>query len=484
VSIERLTEIFENQRAAFLAEGTADADTRIGRIDRLQAMILDHSEAICAAVDTDFGNRPASLTMIADVVSGLAEMDYLRKNLARWMRPHRPVRAARLAGVTMEVRAVPRGVVGIIGPWNFPLQLLIQPAAAALAAGNRVLLRPSSSTPNLAALLASIAEDYFDPTELAVITSDIASGAEFGALPFDHLFFTGSTDTGRKIQAAAAANLTPVTLELGGKNPAVVARSTGLERAAGRIGAARMVNSGQTCLSPDLAFVPIESVERFVETVLSVWRKDYPRIVGNDQYVSIIDQAAYERITALIDDAAAKGATVRTAAPADEALPDAERRLIAPTIVTGVTPEMDIYTEEVFGPVLAVFGYRDVDEVIDRLNDAPSPLSAYWYGRGDAQFERFFDRTRSGSVNRNDFGLVNAMHHLPFGGVGESGMGAYHGKHGFDTFSHQRAVASNPSPFSLAKAIATPHPKAMVSGVARYAESQRKKVAKRLRGGR
>src|SRR5699024_347789 len=359
VSVERLTEISANQRAAFLAEGTADADTRIGRIDRLQAMILDHSEAICAAVDTDFGNRPASLTMIADVVSGLAEMDYLRKNLARWMRPHRPVRAARLAGVTMEIRAVPRGVVGIIGPWNFPLQLLIQPAAAALAAGNRVLLRPSSSTPNLAALLASIAEDYFDPTELAVITSDIASGAEFGALPFDHLFFTGSTDTGRKIQAAAAANLTPVTLELGGKNPAVVARSTGLERAAGRIGAARMVNSGQTCLSPDLAFVPIESVERFVETVLSVWRKDYPRIVGNDQYVSIIDQAAYERITALIDDAAAKGATVRTAAPADEALPDAERRLIAPTIVTGVTPEMDIYTEEVFGPVLAVFGYRD-----------------------------------------------------------------------------------------------------------------------------
>lgn len=483
MSTERLTEIFEAQRAAFLAEGTADADTRIGRIDRLQAMILDHSEAICTAVDTDFGNRPASLTMIADVVSGLAEMDYLRKNVASWMRPHRPVRAARLAGVTMEVRSVPRGVVGIIGPWNFPLQLLIQPAAAALAAGNRVLLRPSSATPNLAALLASIAEDYFDPAELAVITSDIASGAEFGALPFDHLFFTGSTATGRKIQAAAAANLTPVTLELGGKNPAVVARSAGLERAARRIGAARMVNSGQTCLSPDLAFVPIESVELFVETVLAAWRKDYPRVVGNDQYVSIIDRSAFDRITALIDNAAAKGAQVRTAAPADETLPDADRRLIAPTIVTGVTAEMDIYTEEVFGPVLAVFGYRDVDEVIDRLNDAPSPLSAYWYGRGDAQFERFFDRTRSGSVNRNDFGLVNAMHHLPFGGVGESGMGAYHGKHGFDTFSHQRSVASNPSPFSLAKAIATPHPKAMVSGVARYAESQRKKVAKRLRGG-
>ncbi|WP_182358884.1 aldehyde dehydrogenase family protein [Tomitella gaofuii] len=479
MTTERLQELFDNQRTAFLADGPASAEVRIDRIDRLKAMLLDGGDRLTAAIRDDYGTRPESLSLIADVVSGLGEMTYLQKNLASWMRPQRPQPLARLVGVTMETHAVPLGVVGVIAPWNFPLQLLVQPAAAALAAGNRVLLRPSSALPRMCAVLAELAPQYFAPEELVVVTKETASGSEFAALPFDHLFFTGSTETGRKIQRAAADNLTPVTLELGGKNPAVVARTADVRRAADRIGAARMVNSGQTCLSPDYAFVPEEAADVFVEALLEGWCKRYPVVSGNEQYVSIIDDDAYQRIMGLLDDARAKGATVRSAG--DESA-DPVRRQIPPTVVTGVTDAMAISREEIFGPVLAVHTYGAVDEVIDHLAPRPSPLGAYWYGDDDAAFRRFFARTRSGSVNRNDFGLVNAMHHLPFGGVGRSGMGNYHGKFGFDTFSHLRPIAAQPTPLSLASIIATPHSRRLAKGIARYADQQRKAVAKRLRG--
>lgn len=484
VSTTSLQEVFERQRAAFTADGPPSAATRCDRIDRLKAMLLDGREQLCDAIAGDYGTRPEALSTIADVVSGLNEMAYIQKNLASWMRPVRPQPLARFLGVTMEIHSVPLGVVGIIGPWNFPLQLLAQPAAAALAAGNRVMLRPSSATPRTTQVLAELAPKYFAPDELTVITREIASGAAFAALPFDHLFFTGSTETGKKIQRAAADNLTPVTLELGGKNPAVVARSAGVARAANRIGSARMVNSGQTCLSPDLAFIPEESVDEFTDALLEGWRKRYPAVAGNDQYVSIIDEGQYRRILALLDDAKTHGATVRSAAPSGEALSDDDHRTIAPTVVTGVTDAMAISREEIFGPVLAVHGYRDISDVIDYFAERPSPLSSYWYdsGKVDADFRRFFERTRSGSVNRNDFGLVNAMHELPFGGVGQSGTGNYHGKFGFDTFSHARPIASQPTPLSLASLIATPHSKRMTKGVIRYAEQQRKAVAKKLTG--
>ncbi|GAA4804505.1 aldehyde dehydrogenase family protein [Tomitella cavernea] len=479
MTTERLQELFDSQRTAFLADGPATAQARIDRIDRLKAMLLDGGDRLTAAIRDDYGTRPESLSLIADVVSGLGEMTYLQKNLASWMRPQRPQPLARLFGVTMETHAVPLGVVGVIAPWNFPLQLLMQPAAAALAAGNRVMLRPSSALPRMSAVLAELAPQYFAPEELVVVTKEVASGAQFAALPFDHLFFTGSTETGRRIQRAAADNLTPVTLELGGKNPAVVARTADVRRAADRIGAARMVNSGQTCLSPDYAFVPEESADAFVEALLDGWRKRYPVVSGNEQYVSLIDDDAYQRIMGLLDDARAKGATVRSA---DEEPADPVRRQIAPTVVTGVTDAMEISREEIFGPVLAVHTYGAVDEVIDYLAPRPSPLGAYWYGDDDAAFRRFFARTRSGSVNRNDFGLVNAMHHLPFGGVGRSGMGNYHGKFGFDTFSHLRPIAAQPTPLSLASIIATPHSRRLAKGIARYADQQRKAVAKRLGG--
>ncbi len=480
MTTERLQHLFDTQRAAAAGAEPPSARTRIDRIDRLKAMLLDGRERLTAAIREDYGTRPESLSLVADVISGLGEMTYMQKNLTSWMRPERPQPLARLFGVTMETHAVPLGVVGIIAPWNFPLQLLAQPAAAALAAGNRVMLRPSSALPRMCAVLAELAPQYFAADELTVVTKDIASGSQFAALPFDHLFFTGSTETGRKIQRAAADNLTPVTLELGGKNPAVVARTADVPKAARRIGAARMVNSGQTCLSPDLAFVPEEWEDAFVDALLTSWRDRYPTVSGNEQYVSIIDDDAFRRIMGLIDDARAKGATVRSAVPAGEDPCDPDRRQIAPTVITGVTDEMDISGREVFGPVLTVHPYGAVGEVIDYLAPRPSPLGAYWYGDDDAAFRDFFARTRSGSVNRNDFGIVNAMHHLPFGGVGASGMGNYHGRFGFDTFSHHRPVAAQPTPLSLASLIATPHSPRMAKGVLRYAEQQRKAVAKRL----
>ncbi|MDG3015107.1 aldehyde dehydrogenase family protein [Corynebacteriales bacterium D3-21] len=480
MSTDQLEQMFARQRSAFVADGFPDAAIRRERIDRLEAMLLDGRERLCDALALDYGTRPQALSLVADVISGLNEMAYMQKNLERWMRPERPKPLARLAGVTMEAHPVPLGVVGIIGPWNFPLQLVAQPAAAALAAGNRVMLRPSSTTPRMTQVLAELAPRFFSADELVVVTKEIASGAEFAALPFDHLFFTGSTATGKQIQRAAAENLTPVTLELGGKNPAVVAPTADIDRAATRIGAARMVNSGQTCLSPDLAFVPVGHVESFVDALIGSWRDRYPQVADNDQYVSIIDEQQYRRVLDVLDDAAAKGATIRSAAPDGELLPAAASRKIAPTVVTGVTDAMRIADEEIFGPVLAVHSYEDIAEVIDYLGGRPSPLSSYWYGDDDHDFRRFFRSTRSGSVNRNDFGLVNAMHHLPFGGVGRSGMGSYHGKFGFDTFSHLRPIAAHGFPFSLASIIATPYSPTMTKAIVRYAEQQRKAVTKRL----
>ena len=453
-----LAQILERQQQAFLADPQPSAKVRRDRILRLKRLILDNAAELTEAMREDYGSRPETLSTLTDIASSMPDLDHQRKNVRKWMKPTRISRALDKLGFQQEVRHDPKGVVGIIGPWNFPLYLTIVPAGSALGAGNRVMLRPSSVTALTTEVLARRAPDYFSVDELAVIGPEHGRGSDFSVLPFDHLFFTGSPDVGKSVAADAAANLTPVTLELGGKNPVVVDASADIERAARSVAASRMVNGGQVCMCPDYVFVPSDRLDTFCDTVLDQWRTAMPAIAGNPEYTATINTKNYERIVGLIDDAVAKGAVKRDAAPAGERLPDAVTRKIAPTLLTGVTPEMEIDSDEVFGPVLTVFGYSTIDQAILYINDRPNPLVLYWYGEKNERFEVVADRTRAGSIYGNDFGIGMASSAIPFGGVGNSGMGGYHGRYGFSTFTHERAVAMHSFATNISEFIAAPYP--------------------------
>jgi coniferyl-aldehyde dehydrogenase len=377
------------------------------------------------------------------------------------MRPNRIMRGARLFGLSAEVEPSPLGVVGIIGPWNFPLNLVVLPATAAFAAGNRVMIKMSEVTPRTAELMKRTAPVYFDADELQVVTGSPDVAAAFADLPLDHLFFTGSPSVGALVSRAASQNLVPVTLELGGKNPVVVAPDADVRRSATRIAQARMVNGGQVCVCPDYVFVPGDRIETFVDVARDTLRGMFPAIVANDDYCSSVNDANFDRVLSLIDDARANGARVEAVAPAGESLPDRASRKIAPTIVRGIDDGMRIANDEIFGPVLVVMEYSRMADVIDYVNARPAPLVAYWYGPDGTHFRDFVRNTRSGGVARNDFAAQMIPSAAPFGGVGRSGMGAYHGKAGFDAFSHQRSVVGSDLPFSITGSAAPPFTRPM-----------------------
>ncbi|MFE9325482.1 aldehyde dehydrogenase family protein [Nocardia sp. NPDC052278] len=451
--------ILELQRQAYLREGPPSAAVRRHRIDRLLVMVLDNLDSYVDALARDFGTRSRTGILFAEIMGMLSTIEHTRSHIGKWMRPRNPKPTARLYGIRAQVQPTPLGVVGIIGPWNFPLQLVVVPAAAAFAAGNRVMIKMSEITAHTAELTRSLAPKYFDPSELAVVTGGPEVGAAFAELPFDHLFFTGSTRVGRLIQRAAAVNLVPVTLELGGKNPVVVAPNAEITRAAARIARARMVNGGQVCVSPDYVFVPEDRIDAFADVVGASLRDMFPAVTANEDYTACVDQANYDRIRALIDEARAQGARVEQIVPTGETLPDPSTRKIPPTLVRDITDDMRIATEEIFGPVLVLRPYSKLADVVDHLTGGHSPLVAYWYGPGGRDFRAFVRSTRSGGVSRNDFALNMFPEDAPFGGVGASGMGAYRGKAGFDTFTHYRTVVGTDLPFVITALAAPPFPR-------------------------
>ncbi|GAA2063296.1 aldehyde dehydrogenase family protein [Williamsia deligens] len=451
-----LQEILDTQRAAFLRDGIPDARTRIDRINRLASLLLDNADEIAEALRVDFGSRPRELSISTDVAGCMIDLADQRRHVRKWMATEKVAKAASIAGFAQRIRHDPLGVVGIIGPWNFPLQLTIVPAGAALAAGNRVMMRPSSVTARTTAVLAAHAPDYFSVEELAVLTPEHGGGADFAKLQLDHLFFTGSPEVGRSVAADAGKNLVPVTLELGGKNPVVVDVDADIPAAAARLADAKLVNSGQVCLCPDYAFVPAHRLEEFVDAVVARWRTANPSIADNPQYTATINEKNYTRIVGLIDDAVARGADRRQVIPPGESLPDATTRKIPPTVLTNVAPGSDIEDDEVFGPVLTVYPYQDLSEAVDHITAHPHPLTMYWYGPDNARYQQLQDTTRSGSVNGNDFALNLLSGSLPFGGVGNSGMGSYHGHFGFATFSHARAVTHSRMPISFGRLMSAP----------------------------
>ncbi|MCH5644875.1 MULTISPECIES: aldehyde dehydrogenase family protein [unclassified Gordonia (in: high G+C Gram-positive bacteria)] len=451
-----MAELVEIQRAAFLRDGIPSADVRIDRITRLSALLLDNAEEIAEALAEDFGSRPRELSLATDVAGCMIDLAHQRRGVKEWMAETNTAKLQGMLGFKQRVRHDPLGVVGIMGPWNFPLQLTFVPAGSAFAAGNRVVMRPSSITARCTEVVAKHAPKYFSIEELAVITPKHGSGSDFAKLKVDHMFFTGSPDVGASVAQEAAKNLVPVTLELGGKNPAVVDVDADIDKAANMLADARMVNGGQVCLCPDYVFVPESKLGEFTDKVVARWTKNFPTIYDNEQFTSTINQKNYDRIVGLIEDAESLGAAKRQVIPGGEPLPDAERRKIPPTLLTGVKAGMKIEEDEVFGPVLTVYPYREFGEVISHITSHPHPLTMYWCGDDNDRFAALADGTRSGSINGNDFAAHMFGADLPFGGVGRSGMGGYHGKTGFETFSHARAIAFSTLPVSIAEMMSPP----------------------------
>jgi coniferyl-aldehyde dehydrogenase len=463
------------QRAAFRREGPPSAEVRRQRIDRLILLLTDNADEFAECLNQDFGSRPRAVSLLADVAGALPDITLTRRRLNAWMRPRRVLSSLALSGMPTVIERRPLGVVGIIGPWNFPIGLVVQPAASAFAAGNRVMIKLSEVTPRTSGAFAARAAEYFDPAELAVFTGGADVGSAFSALPFDHLFFTGSPAVGALVARAAADNLVPVTLELGGKNPAVVSSRADARKMGERVMAARLVNGGQICLSPDYVFVPRARVGTFVDAAMGLARRAVAAKDGAG-LVSIVDHRNYDRVITLIDDARQRGASVRQAPGAN----DRSRRRVLPTILLGVTDEMTVAREEVFGPVLAVYPYDCIDEVVAQVTNGPAPLAAYWYGPKDHDYNRFRREVSSGGMTVNDFAVHCAMNGAPFGGVGRSGYGAYHGKAGFDTFSHLRTITTSYLPVSLAAALAPPYSSTLAAGVGAYVRFERRRAARRL----
>jgi coniferyl-aldehyde dehydrogenase len=469
-----LRSILELQREDFLREGPPSAATRRERLDRLILLLTENAESFAEALNADFGNRPIPASLLSDVAGIMPDLLSTRKQLEHWMRPDKLRRTA-LSGLPTIVEKRPLGVVGVIGPWNFPVGLVVQPTASAMAAGNRVMIKFSEVTSRTAEAFASAAHRYFAPEELAVVTGGPEVGAAFSNLPFDHLFFTGSPGVGGLVAKAAGANLVPVTLELGGKNPAVVGPAADVDVAAKRIMSARLANGGQLCLCPDYVFVPSGRVQEFAETAMEIATQ---LVSGNNAegLVSIVDDRNFDRVSALVDDARRLGADVRTAP-----LPlDRSRRRFPPTLLLGVTDDMLVTRDEVFGPVLSILPYDDIDSVVNYVNARPAPLATYWFGPQDASFDEYRRRVTSGGMTIDDFAAHCSINAAPFGGVGRSGSGAYHGKTGFDTFTHHRTITTSKLPVSLATMMTPPYSPALTAGLRGYLRLQRRLARRRL----
>jgi coniferyl-aldehyde dehydrogenase len=424
---------FERQRASYDAAPFPAWQLRRDRLQRLQRLVCEHESEIERAIDQDFGGRPRMESQIAEIFPSLAEIKGALRHGEQWMRPRGVLVSKWFLPARAHVMPRPVGVVGIIVPWNYPLFLAIGPLVAALVAGNRAMVKMSEYTPAFSQLFADLVGKHFAADEVAVVTGGPDVAAQFSALPFDHLLFTGSTVVGRHVMAAAAPNLTPVTLELGGKSPTVVAPDYPIERAAQRVLAGKLLNAGQTCIAPDYVLVPRASVSAFVAALQANAVRMYPRGLQDPDYCSVINQRHYGRLIGYLEQAVAAGIkVVPLFAGADRA--DEVHRL-APTVLVDPPRSLDVMRDEIFGPVLPVMGYDTVDDAIAYVNAQPRPLALYWFDNDAARAERALKRTHAGGVCINETLMHVAQEELPFGGIGPSGMGHYHGKWGFDTFS-------------------------------------------------
>lgn len=442
---EDMQRVLARQKAAQLAEGPPSAELRAARLDRCIDLLVDHADAIAEAINDDFGSRSKAVTGLTDVAASIGPLKHAKANLRKWMAPEKRKTTPAILGLfgaKAQLQFQPKGVVGVISPWNFPVNLTFAPLAGILAAGNRAMIKPSEFTPKTSDLMKTMFAKAFSEDEIAVFTGGPEVGRAFSGLAFDHLIYTGGTAVARHVMRAAADNLVPLTLELGGKSPVIVSEGADIGLAAARIMAGKTLNAGQICLAPDYVLTPETKIGEFIEEARQSVTRMFPTLRDNPDYTAIIAQNHYERITGYIDDARAKGAQVVELNPAGEDFSQQPYRKIPPTLILNPTDDMAVMQEEIFGPVLPVKTYRKTQEAIDYVNSHERPLALYWFGTDEAEMDRVLTQTTSGGATVNDVIFHVAQEELPFGGVGPSGMGSYHGHDGFKEFSHRKSVYS------------------------------------------
>lgn len=438
LEIERLQSIFQQQKAAYRANPLPSADERITDLKRLKDALLKHKEALCDAVYSDFSCRSKDETLVAEIMTSVQGINYAISRLRKWMKPSKRHVGMLFAPSHNHVMYQPLGVIGIMVPWNYPVQLAVLPLMTALAAGNRAMIKMSEFTPKTNAALKSVLAEVFKEDKVAIIEGEVEVSSAFSETPWDHLVFTGSTAVGRIVMAAAAKNLTPVTLELGGKSPAIVTPKANMKDAVERIVFGKSLNAGQTCIAPDYILLPEGKEQEFIQLYQNTFAKMYPTVRNNDDYTAIINPRQYERLQAWVKDAEEKGAKITVVNPANESF-EGTRKMPLHLVQNG-TNDMKVLQDELFGPILPIVTYRTLKDAAEYINDRDRPLALYAFTYDKSEQQYILENTHAGGVTINDTLMHIAQDDMPFGGVGPSGMGHYHGKEGFIALSKAKAV--------------------------------------------
>lgn len=452
--IDQLQQLFTRQRDAFSANPMPSAEQRIQWLKSLSQMLTSNQEGLIKAINQDFSNRSADETLLAEIMPSLQGIHYACSHIKKWMKPSRRSVGVAFQPASAKVIYQPLGVVGVIVPWNYPLFLAMGPLVGALSAGNRVMIKMSESTPTTSQLVKDLLGKIFPEDLVCVALGEAEVGVAFSKLAFDHLLFTGATSIGKHVMRAAAENLTPVTLELGGKSPVIVSAEVPLSDAAERIAFGKTLNAGQTCVAPDYVLVPRNRVEGFVAAYREAVTRFYPKLQDNPDYTAIINERQLQRLKGLLSDAESKGAKVINL------YPEAQGRRLPQAVLLDVNDDMTIMQDEIFGPLLPIVPYDTLEQAFAYINQRPRPLALYYFGYNKAEQQRVLEQTHSGGVCLNDTMLHVAQDDMPFGGVGPSGMGHYHGHEGFKTFSHAKGTFIKQR-FNAARMIYPPYGKAI-----------------------
>ena len=441
-SFENMNEVLNLQKKKFINDGPPSIELRIDRLNRLKSMLIENRYELTDALSSDFGSRSKNASLLSDVYTVLPEITNAIKNIKRWTKDEKRSsnKPFSLFGAKSYIRYEPLGTIGMISPWNFTVNLAFGPLASIFAAGNQVMHKPSELTPATAALMKELCDKAYDQDEFAIFLGGPETGEAFSKLNFDHLLYTGSGNVGKHVMHAAAQNLVPVTLELGGKSPVVVGNSADIKATAKRVMFGKTMNAGQICLAPDYVMVHKDKKDEFISEAENAVADYYPDIKNNDDYTSIINERHFNRLNELIDDAREKGATINQINPANEDFTQQEFFKIPPTIITNTSDDMRVMTEEIFGPVLPVVEFTEVKEALDSINSKDRPLGLYYFGTDKNEQSNVLNNTSSGGVTINNVVGHIQQQDLPFGGVGPSGMGRYHSQDGFKNFSNARAV--------------------------------------------
>ena len=458
VSKETMLSKLNTLKKPFQKNFNPDVNDRIDRIKRIQTLVEENIDDFHRALRLDFGTRHEQLSLMADTMPVINNAKHALKNIKKWIKPEKrkPNFPLGLLGSKAYVQFQPYGVVGIISPWNFPLTLSIAPLIEIFAAGNNAMMKLSEFVPATSDLTEKLINKYFNENEVVVINGGPQTSQSFAGLPFDHLLFTGSTNVAKKVASEAATNLVPMTLELGGKSPVIVGPKAKMKKSVDKIMMGKLLNSGQICISPDYVFVPEGKTEEFVQHAQEHVAENYPTIKNNPDYTSIIHLNHFERLRDLINDAKSKGATIVELNPAQEDFSQQEHHKIVPTLILNPTDDMKVMKEEIFGPLMPIKTYKNFEDTVSFINQNPKALALYYFGDDKEEMNNVLDNTSSGQAVMNDVLFQFSMHDLPFGGVGPSGMGAYHGHDGFKNFSHKRSVLKGQNILDPGKMISAP----------------------------